>query len=341
MISASIALALSPLLAYLPYFTIPDGHLGPLPFHPFGLLVATGIMVGNVIATKRAKKLGLNEQDFESLVFWTVATGIVLSHVFDSIAYHPEKIRENPLELIKIWNGLSSFGGFFGAGIGFVVMLKRLRIDGWKAADAIAYGLPVGWIFGRMGCATVHDHPGRPTTHWLAVDFPVHGPRPHDFAPGPRFDLGLLELMLTPILVLVVVYVASKTLRRGAVIGALATTYPFLRFPLDFLRETDANGGDVRYLGLTPGHFASVVCLAIGLFCLNHAMKDKPKVAAKIEAPPDDEDPSDSDQSDAKSGDTDGDEQRSAAKGNSKRSSKSEAQAAKKSASAESETAGD
>ncbi|MDP3277773.1 MAG: prolipoprotein diacylglyceryl transferase [Deltaproteobacteria bacterium] len=263
--------SLQALIAYLPFWTIPDGHLGPLPLHPFGLLVATGIMVGHRIASKRSEKLGLDPQRFESLVFWTVATGIVLSHVFDTIAYHPEKIAENPLELLMIHHGLSSFGGFFGAGIGFLVYGRRVGLDLWKSADAIGYGLPVGWLFGRMGCATVHDHPGRPSTHWLAVNFPDTAGRQFPFPPGPRFDLGVLELMLTPILIAVVIAVGRKTERRGAVIGALATTYAFVRFPLDFFRETDANGGDVRYLGLTPGHFASVACLLIGLYCLNYA----------------------------------------------------------------------
>ncbi|MBL8682358.1 MAG: prolipoprotein diacylglyceryl transferase [Myxococcales bacterium] len=278
---------LQALVAYLPFFTIPDGKIGPIPLHPFGVLVATGIMVGHRIATKRAAQLGLSAEKFESLVFATVATGIVLSHVLDAIFYHPQQVMEDPLYLIKIWAGLSSFGGFFGAAVGFLVYLRRNPdVDGWKAADAIGLGLPVGWIFGRMGCATVHDHPGRPSTHWLAVDFPVNSPRPLGFPPGPRFDLGLLELMLTPILVAVVYIVAKKTTKRGAVIGALCTVYPFLRFPLDFLRETDANGGDIRYFGfLTPGHFASIGCLAIGLYCLNHARNDtKPAYVPKPEA---------------------------------------------------------
>jgi phosphatidylglycerol:prolipoprotein diacylglycerol transferase len=267
---------LQALVAYLPYFTIPDGHIGPIPLHPFGILVATGIMVGHRIATKRAEVLGLPPEKFESLVFWTVATGIVLSHVLDAIFYHPQQVAENPLYLFKIWAGLSSFGGFFGAALGFLVFLRNHPdVDGWRAADAIAYGLPVGWLFGRAGCATVHDHPGRPSTHWLAVDFPASGVRHYEFAPGPRFDLGVLEFLLTPILIATVILVAKRTTKRGAVIGALCTTYSFLRFPLDFLRETDANGGDVRYFGFTPGHFASVICLFIGLYCLHHARNDK------------------------------------------------------------------
>ena len=29
--------------------------------------------------------------------------------------------------------------------------------------DSVAYGMPVGWLFGRLGCFVVHDHPGHIT----------------------------------------------------------------------------------------------------------------------------------------------------------------------------------
>jgi prolipoprotein diacylglyceryltransferase len=41
--------------------------------------------------------------------------------------------------------------------------------------------------------------------------------------------------------------------------------YATVRFGLDFLRETPAHGGDVRYFGLTPGHYASLAMLLAGV----------------------------------------------------------------------------
>ena len=41
--------------------------------------------------------------------------------------------------------------------------------------------------------------------------------------------------------------------------------YPPIRFPLDFLRASAADGGDVRYFGFTPGQYASVALFAVGL----------------------------------------------------------------------------
>ncbi len=51
--------------------------------------------------------------------------------------------------------------------------------------DVITFALPFGWIFGRLGCFLVHDHRGEFTTSWIGILFPE----------GPRFDLGLIELL--------------------------------------------------------------------------------------------------------------------------------------------------
>jgi phosphatidylglycerol---prolipoprotein diacylglyceryl transferase len=241
-------------LGLLPYVHIPD--FGPL--HPFGILVVIGILLGARIATARAKQAGLDAEQFSSLVFWTVASGLVISHVLDTIAYYPREALLEPWRLLMFWQGLSSFGGFTGAAIGFLVYSHRHRIDRWLAADAIAYGLPVGWLFGRMGCSVVHDHPGVMSDSFLAVNFPD----------GARFDLGLLELMLTPLLILAVIIVGRRTKRSGAIVATIALVYPVLRFPLDFLRAPYVDGGDIRYFGLTPGHYAAIGLFFVGLYLL-------------------------------------------------------------------------
>jgi phosphatidylglycerol:prolipoprotein diacylglycerol transferase len=240
------------LLGVLPFVRLPEG-IGPI--HPFGVLVAIGVALGFRLASRRARALGLDLPRFESHVVWTVVTGFVLSHVLDTIAYHPEVIVRRPWELLLIYQGLSSFGGFIGGVVGFLAYARRHRVDAWRSADAIAYGLPVGWLFGRMGCASIHDHPGARSMSPLAVDWPG----------GARFDLGLLELMLVPLLIVGVALVARRTTRPGALVTTLALMYPPIRFPLDFLRASAADGGDVRYFGFTPGQYASVALFAVGL----------------------------------------------------------------------------
>jgi phosphatidylglycerol:prolipoprotein diacylglycerol transferase len=273
------------LQAVIPYFTIPDGHIGPVPIHPFGLLVATGIIVGHRLAMKRAAILGLDLEKFEKLVFWTVLTGIVLSHMLDTIFYHPQVLRDNPLELFMIHHGLSSFGGFFGAAIGYFVYSRLHKVDVWRSADAIAYGLPVGWFFGRTGCTVVHDHPGRASNSFLAMHFPRRVFEGGVLPEGNYFDLGLLELMCTPILIIAAFVVASRTKKPGAVIATITLLYPPIRFPLDYLRQPDPHGGDVRYFGFTPGQYACILCFLLGLYILRRTWKLPAEEPKKPEPP--------------------------------------------------------
>ena len=245
----------------LPFVHLPYS-IGPI--HPFGVLVGIGVALGFRLAMGRARVLGLDLERFERHVFWTVAIGFVASHVLDTIFYHPEVLLSRPWELLLIYQGLSSFGGFFGGVVAFVVYARRHRVDLWRSADAIAFGLPVGWFFGRMGCASIHDHPGARSTSALAVNWPG----------GPRFDLGLLELMLVPLLIVAVLVVAQRTKRPGALITTLALLYPPIRFPLDFLRASAADGGDVRYFGWTPGQYASAGLFLVGLWLLRRTLRD-------------------------------------------------------------------
>ena len=40
-------------------------------------------------------------------------------------------------------------------------MKYRKKMPLLPYANAVCFGLPFGWFFGRMGCFVVHDHPGR------------------------------------------------------------------------------------------------------------------------------------------------------------------------------------
>jgi len=181
-----------------------------------------------------------------------------MAHLVSVIFYFPERIKENPLVLLNIWSGLSSFGGFLGAAITFLYLSRKEKIPRLPYADAVALGLVVGWIFGRLGCTTAHDHPGLQTDFFLAVRYPG----------GPRHDLGLYEFLFTIVLALILFRYARKPRPAGRLIGLFAALYAPVRFGLDFLRATDGHRPDERYLRLTPAQWACLAAFAVGVWLL-------------------------------------------------------------------------
>jgi prolipoprotein diacylglyceryltransferase len=129
----------------VPYIHVPD--LGFI--HPFGLLVATGVILGTALATWRARKLGFDVERLNSFITWMLVCGFIGGHMLDEIFYHPKEVLEDPLSLIMLWKGLSSFGGFTGALIGIVLwkyyeaeVIRRIEVK--SAGVALAIALAVG-----------------------------------------------------------------------------------------------------------------------------------------------------------------------------------------------------
>ncbi len=212
----------------LPYIHLPELNLGPIPIHWFGVLVATGVLVGIWLARKRAKFMGIDPIKLESLINWMLLSGFICSHVLDTIFYHPDELVHRPWSIVFIWEGLSSFGGFVGAALG-LFLWKRFRGGGASLlpyADLILSVYPVAWIFGRMGCSVVHDHKGH---------------------------AAVCALMW------------RRKWKSGTYIAVTCAMYAPVRFVLDFLRDSSGPTGDPRYFGLTPAQWA---CIALFGFAI-------------------------------------------------------------------------
>jgi phosphatidylglycerol:prolipoprotein diacylglycerol transferase len=300
----------------IPYIHVPDLHLGPVPLHPFGILVATGVLVGTTVTTRRARSLGYDLVKLNSFVTWMLVAGFVLSHVLDELFYHWEDVLKRPWSLAMPWEGLSSFGGFVGALIGIVLWRYFVIEDGRPRrrpspqpilpfADLVLSVFPLGWMFGRSGCATVHDHPGARTTAdtLVAVAYPL---RPGDgtvthfgfieFIHGhdPRFDLGFLELLFTIVLAACFAITWLRRLPVGTYVIVSALAYSPVRFAMDFLRIPASEGGDTRYAGLTPAQYGCIALFLYGLVMIGYVRRLRARgidLMDSVRAPPPEAEP--------------------------------------------------
>jgi phosphatidylglycerol:prolipoprotein diacylglycerol transferase len=255
-----------------------------LELHPFGFLVGLGIVLGTIIAGKRAKVLGLSERVVADVALWAVIPGFIGAHLIHQIFYEPHEILENPLILLQIWNGISSFGGFIGGTLGVVYYFRKHKeLPFLPYADSIIFGFAFAWIFGRLGCTTAFDHPGTATDFFMGMEYlgntvingvPLKGQIIH--------NLGWYEALWSMAMSLFFWTQRNKTHFKGWYLATFVVAYMPIRFALDFFRVNDAT-----YAGMTPAQWFAIVLFGLGAYLLYKGSQKKdllvPNVAPVLE----------------------------------------------------------
>jgi phosphatidylglycerol:prolipoprotein diacylglycerol transferase len=241
----------------IPYIDMQWIELGPLRLKTFPVLVASGVLFGVWLADRRVRGYGLDPAILARASLVLLLFAFPLSHITSIVLYFPRELLNDPRVLFDMSKGLSSFGGFLGALLGAIFVYRRAGVSFWAYSDCQAFAFAFAWIFGRLGCSVVHDHPGIPSDFVLAVLYPAT----EQFPAGPRHDLGLYELLWTLGLASAFFFLRKRPHFPGFYLLAWMLFYPPVRFGLDFLRSAD-----VRYGGLTPGQYGCIAMFSCGLF---------------------------------------------------------------------------
>jgi len=243
-------------LALITWFEPPSLTLGPFTLQTFGVLTVLGVYVGALLAARAAQADGLDRKAVLDFAVVGVVAGVLGGHLVHLGFYHQEELSD-PFRVLRFWEGLSSMGGLLGAMVAALVWFRRRGLAFAPFGDAYALGLAPGWGIARLGCFSVHDHPGVRSDFWLAVDFPG----------GPRHDLGLYEAVL-----LFAIGGLLWTLRRRRALGGrllplLALLYGAGRFlgVGQVARPGDLPYADGRQLGLTFAQWFSIGLVGYGV----------------------------------------------------------------------------
>jgi len=265
----------------IPYFEPIEIPLGPLSVHGFGILVAIGFITGSWLAMRKARRDGLDPDVINRSVTWIIAGVFIGGHLGHALFYEPAEHFADPIKFLYVWQGLSSTGGFIGCSILTYIFLRRenarireanvtlqeqgkpLKLPVWVLpyADALMYGLTLGWFFGRLGCFSAHDHPGTVTDFYLGV----YGMCPDQSVTVACHDLGLYEALWSGAMCLLFLYLDRKPRFQGFYVGLLCVAYGPFRLFLDAFRHPAT---DARYFGLTPAQYGSILIGLIGVTLL-------------------------------------------------------------------------
>lgn len=116
-------------------------------------------------------------QTATSLGVWDAAEGVCRPAARDCFAW------------ARFWaGGLTYYGGFLGASLAALFFLRKDRFPFWKAADMAGMFVPLGLLFGRLGCLLGGCCFGSPWDSPWAIRFPGGSP-----ASQSQAQAGLLD----------------------------------------------------------------------------------------------------------------------------------------------------
>jgi phosphatidylglycerol:prolipoprotein diacylglycerol transferase len=244
-------------------------ELGPLTVYSYGVLLAAAYLLALYVTVRRARRAGLDGDRVLDLGIYIIISALVGAKALLLIVDF-DYFRRQPAEL---WTLARSGGVFYGGLVlAFLVgvwYMRRHRLPVWTTADAIAPGVALGHVVGRMGCLLAGCCYGTPTSLPWGITFS------DPFAAanvGTPLHLALHPTQLydaaTEFVILLLLLATERRGRRfsGRTFWIYILLYAVSRFVIEFFRG-DPRGSTFGWstsqaisMGLAP---LAIVMLAV------------------------------------------------------------------------------
>jgi phosphatidylglycerol---prolipoprotein diacylglyceryl transferase len=256
-------------------------HLGSFFVPTYGVLVATGVLIGLLISVRNSARQGIKAENAWDFGIAVVLAGIVGAKILYVILEWQSNLSlgEN-LRAIFSFDTLQS-GGVFSGGLiaSFLVaawFLRRHHMPALATCDAFSPGLAMGHAIGRLGCFAAGCCYGKATDHWWGVTFKNLLPPPVVDALVPREPTQLFESGAELIIFFILTWMFRRKKFDGQVFGAYLFLYGIARFFLEFIRDDPGRGS------VFGGVLSGTQLIAIGLVLtggLIWYLRPEPKMA--------------------------------------------------------------
>lgn len=261
----------------------------------YALSYIAGIMVAWKLMQVLSKKYLLWSDDgppvsstaIDDLMTYLIIGIIVGGRLGYVFFYQPNYYLQNPIDILKIWNGGMSFhGGFLGVVLGAVLYARKNQTDLLSLGDLIAVASPPGLLFGRLANFINGELWGKPTTSKWGMVFPDRNSRlcPDNWLgectrhPSQLYEAALEGLALW-IIILVFVICFNSFKRRGETICIFLIGYGVSRAIIEIFREPDLQfvselnpNGYIIFItdsfGLSMGQILCAPMITIGIISL-------------------------------------------------------------------------
>lgn len=229
-------------------------QIGFLKIHWYGLIIAIAILVGLLVTIKLNKKykeknilIFKNKDQIFDLCFYLIIFGLLGARIYEFFLFLPFYLQ-NPIEILKIWNGgLSIHGAIFGGLLALIFFTKKHKIDLGLSIDLLAPVVALGHAIGRWGNYFNQELFGLPTKLSWAIPIDLIN-RPTAFKEFNFFHPTFLyESLLNLILFIILIFLHHKRLqklnrgeiklnKKGNIFLIYLIAYSLIRFSLEFIK---------------------------------------------------------------------------------------------------------
>ncbi len=244
-------------------------HYGAFTLPTYGVLVATGVLVGLLTTVSIARRQGLDPEKIWNLGILVVIFAILGAKVlyvindWDWYTSHPGEIFS--------FSTLQAGGVFYGGVLAALAVswyyMRKHGLRWLRTADCFAPGLALGHAIGRVGCFAAGCCYGKETTHWWGVTFT--SPLAASWVGTPLnralVPTQLLESAVELVNFFILYWLIKRKKFDGQIIGAYMFLYGFARYFMEYLRG-DPGRGSVFGGAMTGTQLISILLVLAGGF---------------------------------------------------------------------------
>lgn len=227
----------------------------------YGILMATGMILGTLIAIKEAKRVGIKEDYILDLAIIAIPAGLICARLY-YVLFNWGYYSNNPSQILNFrGGGMAIHGALIGGVLAGYIFSRYKKLDFFKLADTVMLGMPLAQSIGRWGNFINQEAHGGPTN--LPWGIMVNGVKVHPtFLYESIWDFGIFVFLWI---------FRKKKSYEGQVIVLYAILYSLGRFFIEGLR-TDS-------LMIGPFRMAQVISLVgiIGGIVVHMYLSNKKK----------------------------------------------------------------
>lgn len=198
--------------------------------------------------------------------------GYYLAHPLEIVL--PITVNSNGIQFTG-FSGMSYHGGMLGVAVAFVLFARKYKVNFFRFTDLIVPAIPLGFMFGRLGCFINGMLYGRPTQVSWGMYFPM------DSAGLLRHPSQLYEALFEGLVLFFMLWaIRKKRIAENSLAAFYLIGYGLFRFGIEFFRQPDVQLGTVVSI-FTMGQILSFGMIMSGFVILLLRRRQSLRLVAK------------------------------------------------------------